>query len=146
MTFIPTEISKYFSEDNFRNYPLIEIPQSFQDSRCGIINVADGILGDVSVINSEKMALRANHIHQLDWHLCYLIEGEIRYYWKESLDSASQEQIKVTPGKLIYTPPKTPHMMLFMEKSIFVTVSGLSRMTDSYELDTKRLDSNYFDS
>lgn len=144
MVSVPPEISNYFTDANFGGYPLIEIPQSFQDSRGKIINIADGILGDVSVISSEKMAFRANHIHQLDWHLCYLIDGEISYYWKENLDSTNQNQIRVTAGELIYTPPKTPHMMVFKQKSIFVTISGLSRMTDSYEFDTKRLGSNYF--
>jgi quercetin dioxygenase-like cupin family protein len=144
MSIIPEEISAYFQPQNFINYPTVSVPQEFEDSRGKILNIADGVLGDVSVINSKKGAIRANHVHKDDWHLCYLIEGEITYYWKEDIGSLDQNQRRITPGEMIYTPPQTPHKLVFNEASIFITISRLSRLIDKYESDTRRLDDEYF--
>ena len=77
---IPKEIASYFDISSFTDYPLISIPQSFVDDRGEITNIADGILGDVAVIKTNAGAMRANHYHKEDWHLCYLIDGAMEYY------------------------------------------------------------------
>jgi dTDP-4-dehydrorhamnose 3,5-epimerase-like enzyme len=146
MSSIPSELSSYFSISDFINYPLIGIPQTFKDERGAIINLADGQIGDVSMITSKEGAVRANHVHQNDWHLCFLISGSINYTWKDSSSSSEIKQIKVSPGEMIYTPPGAPHKMHFLESSQFVTISKLSRLTASYELDTLRFSGLNFDS
>jgi dTDP-4-dehydrorhamnose 3,5-epimerase-like enzyme len=141
---IPGEINEYFGEIDFLRYPIIEIPQKFYDFRGGIVNLADGTLGDVSLINSNKLTVRANHVHEIDWHLCFLISGSIRYSWRDLGEENEQKDIVVEASQMIFTPPKVPHRMLFLEESIFVTISKLSRISDRYELDTKRFDDGYF--
>ena len=79
---LPSELGKIFSEDCFSNYPIVEIPQIFSDERGTIANIADGRLGDVAVIESKKSAIRANHYHETDWHLSYLVTGRMLYSWK----------------------------------------------------------------
>ena len=138
---IPNSLSKYFVTPSFDNYPIIEIPQFFNDTRGSIINIADGELGDVAVITSTANSIRANHTHKEDWHLSYLIEGEIMYFWE---DDHKQKSIIIKPGELFYTPPKTPHKMLFLKESIFVAVAALSRTQENYEKDTTRLKDGYF--
>ena len=141
MILIPAGLKKYFSDKSFSSYPLIEVPQSFSDFRGQIVNIADGNLGDVAVITSNLNAVRANHTHKEDWHLSYLVEGEIKYFWEEG---DKQNSIMIQPGQLIYTPPKVPHKMLFLKDSIFIAVAALSRTQENYENDTTRLDEKYF--
>ena len=138
---IPKSLEKYFTTDTFLTYPLIKIPQQFEDNRGQIVNIADGELGDVAVITSKSNTVRANHTHKEDWHLSYLIDGEIKYFWEEN---ATQKSIIVKPGELFYTPPKTPHKMLFLKESTFVAVAAMSRTQENYEKDTIRLDDGYF--
>lgn len=138
---IPKEIDKYFQPDSFSQYPLIEIPQEFIDTRGSIANIADGALGDVAVIKSKANSIRANHTHKEDWHLSYLVEGEIKYFWEEG---DKQNSIRIQPGQLFYTPPQVPHKMIFLKDSLFIAVAALSRTQENYENDTTRLDEKYF--
>ena len=138
---IPEGLIHYFTEEYFKHYPIIEVPQKFIDTRGSIVNIADGTLGDVAVITSNPNSIRANHVHKEDWHLSYLVDGEIRYFWEEDL---KQKSIVIKPGELFYTPPKTPHKMLFLKESIFIAVAAMSRTQENYENDTTRLEDGYF--
>jgi len=113
---IPTALSSLFSEEHFVNYPKVVIPQEFFDDRGSIRNIADGALGDVAVITSVNTSIRANHYHDKDWHLSYIVSGSMR----------------------------SPHKMIFLEESTFIAVSALSRNQENYESDTKRLPENFF--
>ena len=142
---IPGSLSSLFGPNQFKNYPLVEISQSFTDDRGQILNIADGELGDVAYITSTKGAVRANHIHINDWHLTYLIKGRMIYQWDETNSSKRKQKIEVVEGQLFFTPPNTAHKMTFLEESSFIAVSGLHRDQASYESDTVRLENNYFD-
>jgi dTDP-4-dehydrorhamnose 3,5-epimerase-like enzyme len=140
----PAELSSLFSNDHFLKYPIIEIPQSFRDERGLISNIADGNLGDVAVITSIAKSIRANHYHEDDWHLSFLLSGRMIYSWK-SLDSSDKGEIEVSASSLFYTPQRTVHRMYFLEESTFIAVSKLNRNQENYELDTKRVGSDFFD-
>lgn len=137
-------LSSLFQDWHFDNYPLVIVPQEFQDERGWIKNIADGSLGDVAFITSRKGAIRANHLHHFDWHLTYLVRGRMVYQWIDSLENDAQKSIEISAGQLFYTPPNTPHKMTFLEESEFIAVSGLHRDRDSYESDTKRLSEDFF--
>ena len=139
---IPSELNSFFKPNHFLNYPKIEIPQKFVDSRGAIMNIADGKFSDVAVIECKDGAVRANHIHQDDWHICYLVYGKMEYKWADSIE-AKPKSIQINQGELFYTPPKVPHLMKFIEDSCFIAVAKLSRLQDKYEDDTKRLE-NFF--
>jgi hypothetical protein len=141
---IPAALSSMFSETHFKDYPFVEIPQEFSDSRGRILNIADGNLGDIAVIESEKGAIRANHYHNDDWHLSYLVVGSMRYQWKDSISAAEFREVEVRAGQMVYSPSGTPHKMVFLEKSIFIAVAALSRSKDNYESDTHRLPEDFF--
>jgi dTDP-4-dehydrorhamnose 3,5-epimerase-like enzyme len=129
---------------HFKNYPIVQVPQEFKDSRGTIRNIADGTLGDVAFITSSKGAVRANHIHTLDWHLTYLVSGRMIYQWKDAPESSEENKIEIGAGQLFFTPTNTPHKMTFLEESQFIAVSGLHRDKDSYESDTRRLPEDFF--
>jgi dTDP-4-dehydrorhamnose 3,5-epimerase-like enzyme len=140
---IPKELSSYFSKNDFLSYPVIDIPQKFVDSRGIIINLADGIIGDVSFIQSKKDAVRANHYHSEDWHLCYIITGSCEYLWSEDLSNPTIKKLTIESDQLIFTPSMTAHKLVFNEPTKFITISKLSRKKSNYDADTFRLD-NFF--
>ena len=141
---IPNEIAAYFKNENFVNYPFISIPQEFSDDRGLISNVADGKLGDVAVIKSNIGSVRANHYHREDWHLCYLISGEMEYIWKDFLGDKESNKIVVASSQMIFTPSMTPHRIKFLEDSIFLSISRLSRISKNYENDTFKFENELF--
>jgi len=125
------------------NYPKVLIPQIFNDDRGSIKNLADGRLGDVAIISSQKSSIRANHVHENDWHFSYLISGQMRYFWKDS--NKQVQSLIVKAGEMVYTPPKIPHKMQFLEDSVFIAISELSRSQNNYEADTKKMPENFFE-
>jgi uncharacterized RmlC-like cupin family protein len=142
---IPKELSKIFPEDHFKNYPKVLVPQIFEDERGVIKNIADGKLGDVAIITSKANSVRANHVHDEDWHLSYLVSGSMKYFWKSEIEASETNSVVVKAGEMVYTPKKSPHKMQFLEDSIFIAVSQLSRVQENYEEDTKRLPDNFFE-
>lgn len=125
------------------NYPLINPVQTYVDERGIILNLADGDIGDVAVIISEAGTIRASHFHNEDWHICHLVQGRLMYLWKDNPDSRSQK-LNIVAGMSIITPPLVPHKFEFVEKSIMVVISKLSRLKVNYETDTNKLDPNIF--
>jgi uncharacterized RmlC-like cupin family protein len=142
---IPKELSTIFTEDHFKNYPKVLVPQNFEDERGVIKNIADGKLGDVAIITSKANSVRANHVHDDDWHLSYLVSGSMKYFWKSEIEASETKSVVVKAGEMVYTPKKSPHKMQFLEDSIFIAVSQLSRVQENYEEDTKRLPDNFFE-
>jgi uncharacterized RmlC-like cupin family protein len=141
---IPKELSELFQERHFENYPFVKIPQSFNDERGTIDNIADGTLGDVAVITSVAGAIRANHVHKEDWHLSYMVQGAMNYFWKD--EAGKEKFVEVSRGQMVYSPPGTPHKMLFLEESSFIAIAAKNRSSKDYELDTTRLPEDYFSS
>lgn len=140
---IPSTLSSLFSDENFANYPKVLIPQIFNDDRGSIKNLADGRLGDVAIISSQQSSIRANHVHENDWHFSYLVSGQMRYFWKDS--NKEVQSLIVNAGEMVYTPPKIPHKMQFLEESVFIAISELSRSQNNYEADTKKMPENFFE-
>lgn len=133
---IPTELVNFFSNIHFQHYPKIAIPQSFQDGRGSILNIADGNLGDVAIVSSVSGATRANHVHETDWHLSYCVTGALEYSYIGELGRLSNVNIRM--GELFFTPAGTPHRMRFFEETVLVVVSRNSRKRDKYEEDTRQ--------
>jgi dTDP-4-dehydrorhamnose 3,5-epimerase-like enzyme len=130
--------------EGLKNYPLLEPVQNFIDSRGSIVNLADGEIGDVAVITSEAGAVRANHFHDEDWHICHLTQGKFIYYWRE-LSDLTTKKIVISPGISVVTPPLIAHRFEFIEKSTLIVISKLSRIKSNYDFDTHQLDPSTFD-
>ena len=136
---IPKELAKYFTNANLVDYPKISIPQVFEDDRGVITNIADGLIGDVAVITSKAGSIRASHLHKTDWHLTYLVHGEMEYFWKATQTEPSNS-VKLSAGECVISLPGEPHKMIFKSDSIMIAVSKNSRLQDSYESGTIRID------
>lgn len=146
MVFVPKELAGYFKESDFSDYPFVSVPQIFEDVRGEIRNLADGSIGDVAIISSNSGAIRANHFHHEDWHLCYLVLGVMEYYWSTSADDNQFKSVKVKSKEMVFTPAGTPHKILFHENSVFLSISKLSRISENYERDTFKLKEDFFHS
>lgn len=144
MVDIPTELAGYFKDSDFSSYPYVAVPQIFEDARGEIRNLADGTIGDVAIISSNSGAVRANHFHHDDWHLCYLVSGEMEYFWSTSLDERKFQSTIVKSKEMVFTPARTPHKIVFTENSIFLSISKLSRISENYERDTFKLTEDFF--
>ena len=138
MNSVPVELTNYFNDSHFSEYPKITIPQEFRDERGIILNIADGHIGDVAIITSTAKSIRANHFHHTDWHITYLISGEMIYYWKDHPNDVWNE-LEFFEGEAFYTPPKVLHKMLFTKDTVMTAISKNSRSQENYEKDTQRL-------
>jgi quercetin dioxygenase-like cupin family protein len=67
----------------------------------------------------------------------------MRYFWKDP--DKEVKSLIVNAGEMVYTPPKIPHKMLFLEESVFIAISELSRSQNNYEVDTKKMPENFFE-
>lgn len=137
MSIVPVELIEYFKMEEFPNYPFVEFPQHFLDDRGEIVNIADGRIGDVAVIQSEVGAVRANHYHKTDWHITYIVSGKLKYSW---VSNETVQSVVVSPGQAVFTPVMVPHKMEFDEKSIMIAIARNSRTQDNYESDTIKIE------
>ena len=133
------ERSKVLREQYLQD-PIVDLETPFQDSRGAIIPIVDEAMESCVLISSAKGTVRANHYHQTDWHYCYVLEGEIDYYWRETGDQDAPKKITVTKGQCFFTPPLVDHAMVFTADTVFLTLGRNPRDQKSYEADVKRID------
>jgi dTDP-4-dehydrorhamnose 3,5-epimerase-like enzyme len=141
---IPNELSKISTNSHLLNYPKILIPQSFSDERRTIKNIVDRRLDDVAIISSKANSIRANHVHNNDWHLSYVVSGSMKYFWKSDIKDNQIQSILVEDRELVYTPKEAQHSMQLLEDWIFIAISRLSRVQEYYAEDSKKLPDNFF--
>jgi dTDP-4-dehydrorhamnose 3,5-epimerase-like enzyme len=140
--FKPRELSNLFSDSDFANHPFVRIPQEFADERGLIQNIADGEIGDVAIISSHTGSIRANHVHHDDWHLTFVVSGQMIYHWVN--ESGIKQSVVVNNSQMVFTPKQTPHKMVFTADTIFIAISKLNRSHEKYEADTKKIDDGFF--
>src|SRR5256885_9901561 len=62
---------------------LIPNIQRDADARGGILSIVDEPVQNVSIITCTAGAIRSNHYHHTDWHLMYVLEGQIDYFFRD---------------------------------------------------------------
>jgi dTDP-4-dehydrorhamnose 3,5-epimerase-like enzyme len=96
-------------------------------------------------ITSKKGTVRANHYHQKDSHMCYVVKGKIRYVEQDLLPSGNLDphsplrEYIVTTGQCFYTAPMVAHAMEFLEDTEFLAISPRTGDSKEYETDLIRL-------
>jgi mannose-6-phosphate isomerase-like protein (cupin superfamily) len=73
-----------------------------------------------------------------------MVQGSMKYFWKD--EAGKEKIIEVKSRQMVYSPPGTPHKMLFLEESSFIAIAAKNRSSKDYELDTMRLPEDYFSS
>ena len=119
---------------------IVELSDSFIDERGEIIPLVDLDMKSAVMITSKKGSVRANHVHQTDWHCCYVVEGSIEYFHRPHGSEEDAEHVLINKGQLFFTPPMVDHAMVFPEDTMFLTLGRNSRRQEVYEADVKRID------
>lgn len=117
---------------------IMPLEEGYTDARGKILPIEHD-LANVQVIWSNKGAVRANHYHITDTHACYLISGELDYYWR-SHDETTIHKEKIVAGQKFTTGPNIDHEMVFTEDSVMVVISEFKRDPASYDNDIVRID------
>ena len=117
----------------------VETGKLFSDDR-GSIHPLNTNFGNVQIIKSNAGAVRANHYHLTDSHLCHVLSGKIRYFWRNRGEQNIVQET-ISEGESFLTGPNIEHEMVFLENSVMVVVSEFQRDTESYEKDIVRIPS-----
>ena len=118
---------------------LVDLGEPFIDKRGSIQPLVDLMMQSAVMINSKAGSLRANHYHKTDWHYCYVISGEIEYFYKKVDSSEKPDLIVAHKGEMIFTPPLVEHCMKFPKDTLFLTLSRNPRDQEAYEADVVRV-------
>ena len=116
---------------------LFKNEQRSADARGEILSIVDVPVQNVSIITSEPNTIRSNHLHHDDFHLMYVLEGQIDYFFKD-VETGEINYICVRPGDNIFTPPKELHSTYFPVKTTLICSSKNPRDQETYEKDTVR--------
>ena len=125
--------------DSWPSEPLVNLQNPFIDRRGKIQPLVDLMMQSAVLIESKAGSLRANHYHKTDWHYCYVISGQIQYFYKNVNSNKMPEMITVKEGNMVFTPPLVEHCMKFPEDTIFLTLSRNPRDQETYEADVVRV-------
>ena len=125
--------------DSWPSEPLVKLQNPFIDRRGSIQPLVDLMMQSAVMIESKAGSLRANHYHKTDWHYCYVISGQIQYFYKNVNSNKMPEMISVNEGNMVFTPPLVEHCMKFPEDTIFLTLSRNPRDQETYEADVVRV-------
>lgn len=109
-----------------------------KDFRGSILSICDIPCKNVSIINCNKNSIRSNHFHKKDYHIMYVLKGEIDYFFKKR-NSKKINYIKVKKNELIFTPPNEIHTTFFPKNSTLIVSSKNPRDKSTYENDTTRV-------
>ena len=119
--------------------PLVKLSKPFVDQRGSIQPLVDLMMKSAVMIESKKGSLRANHYHKTDWHYCYVISGQIEYFYKDVNSKEEPKVLVAKNGNMIFTPPMVEHCMKFSEDTLFLTLSRNARDQETYEADVVRV-------
>lgn len=110
----------------------------FYTSGAGTItNLLQEPCGGVGIICSKAGSVRANHFHKTDWHFLYVLSGKMRY---THIGPQGRLEFLVPQGQMVFTPPREPHALEFLEDTVMVSMSKLPRDHKSHEADVVRLE------
>ena len=119
--------------------PLVKLEKPFVDVRGSIQPLVDLMMRSAVMIESKAGSLRANHYHKTDWHYCYVISGQIRYFYKDLNSKQKPKLLIVDKGNMVFTPPLVEHCMKFNVDTLFLTLSRNPRDQEAYEEDVVRV-------
>ncbi|MEI9997253.1 MAG: cupin domain-containing protein [Rhizomicrobium sp.] len=120
-----------------RKSTLVPNVQRDADKRGGILSIVDEPVSNVSIITCTPGSVRSNHFHHSDWHLMYVLEGQIDYFFKD-VDTGEIKYLRVKEGDNIFTPPNELHATYFPVKTTLIVSSKNPRDQETYEADTVR--------
>lgn len=121
---------------------LVDLPQTFVNDAGWIQNIlettTDPACG-VALIHCYAGSRRSSHHHRTDWHILYVIHGEM-HYAERKLGSGTVVKFTVKPGQAVRTGPRVEHWTTFPKETLLLSISRLSRAHDEHEKDVVRVE------
>ena len=127
-------------QKEYLNADLVKLKDKFEDNRGFIQPLCDLNMKNASLIYTKTGQWRANHYHKKDWHLMYILDGKMDYFYKQNKEIY---YLKLKKGDLIFTPAKEIHATYFPLKTVLIVGSKNPRDQKTYEKDTVRV--NFID-
>ncbi len=127
------------TEEMWPDEHIVDLEEPFEDERGFIQMLVNTPIKNVTLIKSNKGAIRANHYHKTDWHYMYMFEGQSDYYYRPAESKEEPKKIVWKKNQLIFTPPMEEHTTVFTQESLFIAISRNPRDQATYEADVKRV-------
>lgn len=126
------------SPDMWPEGPIVNLEAPIMDDRGAIQLLVNTPMKNITLITSNKGAVRANHYHRTDWHYMYMLEGECDYYYRPFGSEDDPQVIKWVKNQMVFTPPMEEHTTIFTTDSSFLAISRNPRDQATYEADVVR--------
>lgn len=115
-----------------------------EDARGAIRWLCKKPVSSIVSIFSKRESVRGNHYHKTGGHLCYIVQGEANYYYKQvgnGVDPvvAGCRVSNLKSGMMVETPENMLHAFKFLEDTLMHVYAFAPRDQKSYEEDTVRV-------
>lgn len=111
----------------------------FKDERGYLLKILDKGFSSCIEIFSKKGSIRANHYHKKDEHFCYILKGEILFFYRNRKKGSKLNYKVMKRGDLFFTTYDQDHLAYFLKTTHFLSYSSRKRSKFDYENDLVRL-------
>ena len=111
----------------------------FKDERGYLLKILDKGFSSCIEIFSKKGSIRANHYHKKDEHFCYILKGEILFFYRDRKKGSKLNYKVMKKGDLFFTTYDQDHLAYFLKTTHFLSYSSRKRSKFDYENDLVRL-------
>ena len=111
----------------------------FRDERGYLLKILDKGFSSCIEIFSKKGTIRANHYHKKDEHFCYVLKGEILFFYRNRKKGSKLNHKIMKKGDLFFTTYDQDHLAYFLKTTHFLSYSSRKRTKIDYENDLVRL-------
>ena len=111
----------------------------FRDERGYLLKILDKGFSSCIEIFSKKSTIRANHYHKKDEHFCYVLKGEILFFYRNRKKGSKLNHKIMKKGDLFFTTYDQDHLAYFLKTTHFLSYSSRKRTKIDYENDLVRL-------
>ena len=111
----------------------------FKDERGYLLKILDKGFSSCIEIFSKKGSIRANHYHKKDEHFCYILKGEILFFYRNRKKGSKLNYKIMKKGDLFFTTYDQDHLAYFLKTTHFLSYSSRKRSKFDYENDLVRL-------
>lgn len=122
-------------------YSNVETPlQKHEDDRGVIADIFyNDNLHHVSIIKSNKGAIRGNHYHKETTQYMLITKGSLEYWYKPLDGNEKPNFVLLKQGDFVETPPNEIHALKIVEENEFLVFTKGVRGGKDYEDDTIRI-------
>ena len=113
--------------------------KKFKDERGYLLKILDKGFSSCIEIFSKKGSIRANHYHKKDEHFCYILKGEILFFYRNRKKGSKLNYKIMKKGDLFFTTYDQDHLAYFLKTTHFLSYSSRKRSKFDYENDLVRL-------